>query len=193
MTTYSTARSQEKGGMEQYYYTGLGAASIVPKLYYQSSNKWRSEVRYNYEEVQTLSFNTGKVITADKRLGLTVTPMAGIVVGGLNGGNIGCNVNLDYKKLFVSSESQFTLSIEQKTQRFFFNWSEAGYQIFDFMFAGIALQVTRPYEIKNKWQPGVMAGFSYKSWSFPLYAFNPASDKRNYVIGVDWEWQGKKL
>lgn len=192
MITYGTARSQEKAGMQQYYYTGLGASSIVPKIYYQSSNNWHSEVRYNYEELQTISFNIGKTISVDKRLRLTVTPMAGVVLGQLKGINIGSNIDLEYKKVFVSLESQFTFSIEKKSQNLFFNWSESAYQFLDFLYAGVALQVSHPYEIKNKLQPGVMVGFCYKNWTFPLYAFDPASKARNYVIGIDWDWQHNK-
>ncbi len=193
LVTYSAARSQEKAGMQQYYYTGLGTSSIVPKIYYQSSNNWHSEVRYNYEELQTISFNSGKTISLNKRVGLTVTPMAGVVLGKLNGINFGSNIDFDYEKMFVSLESQFTFSIEKRSQNLFFNWSEAGYQILDFFYAGFALQVTHPYELKNKWQPGLMVGFCYKNWTFPLYAFDPVSNTRNYVIGIDWDWQHSKL
>ena len=188
----NNASSQQKGGMEQYYYTGVGNSSVVPKLYYQSTNNWHGEVRYNYEELQTMSLNAGKEISLYKHLGLTVTPMGGIVLGKLNGGNIGSNLNLDYKKVFVSLESQFTFSMEKKSQNFFFNWSESGYQFSDLMYAGIALQVTHPYEIKNNWQPGLMVGFCYKNWTFPLYAFEPLNVNRNYVVGIHWEWVKEK-
>jgi|SRR5665213_1485014 len=192
MMTYTTAWSQEKAGMQQYYYTGLGASSIVPKIYYQSSHNWHSEVRYNYEELQTISLNSGKTISLNKRLCLTVTPMAGVVLGRLNGGNIGSNIDFEYKNFFVSLESQFTFSVEKKSQNFFFNWSEAAYQFLKFVYGGVALQVTHPYELRNKWQPGVMVGFCYKNWTFPFYAFDPVSKARNYVIGIDWDWQHNK-
>jgi hypothetical protein len=189
---YGSARSQEKGGLEQYYYAGVGNSSVVPKMYYQSTNNWHGEIRYNYEELQSISFNAGKEFSLYKRLGLTVTPMGGIVLGKLNGGSIGSNINLDYKKVFVSLESQFTFSVEKKSQNFFFNWSESGYQFSDLVYAGIALQVTHLYETKNSWQPGLMVGFCYKSWTFPLYAFDPVNNRRNYVVGINWEWAKEK-
>jgi hypothetical protein len=192
MIICKTAWPQEKGGMEQYYYTGVGSPAIVPKIYYESSRNWHSEMRYNYEELQSISFNSGKRISLDKRLGLTVTPMGGIVLGKLNGGNIGFNMDVEYKKIFISLESQFTFSVEQKTQSFFFNWSEAGYQFSNLAYAGVALQVTHAFEMKSSWQPGVMTGLCFKNWTFPLYAFDPASKNRNYVIGINWQWQKEK-
>ncbi|MDQ2862703.1 MAG: hypothetical protein M3R50_03460 [Bacteroidota bacterium] len=193
MIICNTARSQEKGGMEQYYYTGAGSSTVVPKIYYESTSNWHSEIRYNYEELQTISFNMGKRISLDKRLGLTVTPIGGVVLGKLNGGNIGSNIDLKYKKIFVSLETQFTFSVEKKSQNFFFNWSEAGYQFSDLIYAGVALQVTHPFEMKNNWQPGIMIGFCYRNWTFPLYAFDPLDNNRNYVIGINWEWHREKV
>ena len=58
-------KSQENGGFELYYYTGAGESTLVPKVYYQRHN-WYGEVRYNYEELQTVSFNVGKMFSNKK-------------------------------------------------------------------------------------------------------------------------------
>jgi hypothetical protein len=186
---HNIAKSQEHGGFEQYYYTGAGVSAIVPKVYYESGHNWYGEVRYNYEELQTVSFNAGKIFSHKKLLSYSVTPYAGIVLGRLNGGTLGTNINMEYKSLFFSSESQYTFSVEKRTENFFFNWSEFGYQLTGLVYVGLALQLTHPYEIKNNWEPGVMMGFTYKSWTFPVYAFNPAGNNRNFVLGINWEWK----
>lgn len=182
---------QEQVGFEQYYYTGAGASVIVPRVYYQNRHNWFGEVRYNYEELQTVSFNAGKMFSNKKSLSYTFTPYAGLVLGRMNGGTIGSNINLEYSSLFFSSESQYTFSVNERAENFFFNWSELGYQITGLVYSGIALQLTHPFEIKNNWEPGIMLGFTYKSWTFPLYAFNPTNNKRNYVLGINWEWDHK--
>jgi hypothetical protein len=184
--------SQSHGGIEQYYYTGAGLSTIVPKVYYESPHNWYGEVRYNYEELQTVSFNAGKIFSNKKLLSYSITPFAGIVLGRLNGGTLGSNIKIDYKSLFFSSESQYTFSVEKRAENFFFNWSELGSQLTKLVYVGVALQLTHPYEIKNDWQPGVMIGFTYKSWTFPVYAFNPARNNRNFVLGINWEWKYAK-
>ena len=189
---YSTVTSQVHGGFEQYYYTGAGESVIVPKVYYESRQHWYGEVRYNYEESQTISFNAGKVFSNNKIFSYSITPFAGIVMGRLNGGTLGSNVKMEYNNFFFSSESQYTFSIEKSTENFFFNWSESGYQFTRLVYAGLALQLTHPYEIKNNWQPGVMMGLMYKSWTFPVYAFNPGSNHRSFVLGINWEWKYMK-
>ncbi|MEO6289352.1 MAG: hypothetical protein ABIO76_05505 [Ginsengibacter sp.] len=182
-------KSQDHGGLEQYYYSSQGSSVIVPKVYYQSRNNWYGEMRYNYEELQTMSLIVGKMFSNDRSLSYSVTPLSGVVLGKFKGGLIGSNITLDYKNLFFSSEAQYTFSVEKKTEDFFFNWSELGYSFTKLLYAGVALQVTHPYELKNNWEPGLMMGLEYKSWTFPLYVFNPGAQNRNFVLGVNWEWK----
>ena len=189
--TYHFSNSQAHGGLEQYYYTGAGVSTIVPRVYYQSRHNWYGEVRYNYEELQTVSFTAGKTFSNKKLLSYSITPVAGIVLGKLNGGTLGSNVKMEYKSLFFSSEFQYTFSVEKKTENFFFKWSEFGYQ-FAMVYLGLALQVAHSYEIKNNWEPGIMMGLIYKSWTFPIYVFDPAGNNRNFVLGINWEWKHLK-
>ena len=179
---------QEHASLEQYYYTGRGTSVIVPRVYYQNRNNWFGEVRYNYEELQTVSFNAGKMFSNKKAFSYSLTPYAGIVLGRMNGGTLGSNINIEYRNLFFSSESQYTFSVNERAENFIFNWSELGYQFTGLVYSGIALQLTHPFETKNNWEPGFMLGFTYKNWTFPFYAFNPTNNNRNYVLGINWEW-----
>ncbi len=188
----TNCKSQSHSGYEQYYYTGVGEPSFVPKIYYQSAKNWYGEIRYNYEEFQTVSIDAGKTFSNNTAFSYSVTPLAGMVFGKLNGGNVGSNISLNYKNIFFSSESQFTFSVEKTTENFFFDWSELGYQLNKFFYAGVALQFTHPFEIKNKWQPGFMVGVTYNQWTIPFYAFNPGAVNENFVVGIDWEWKGEK-
>ncbi len=183
---------QQHGSFEQYYYTGAGTSVIVPRLSYQNRHGWFGEVRYNYEEIQTVSFISGKTFSNNQSVAYEIAPYAGVVLGKINGGSLGSNIYIEYEKLFFSFESQYTFSMNKRSQDFFFNWSEAGYNFKNWVYTGLALQLTHPFELKNKWEPGVMFGFTYKSWTLPFYAFSPADNNRNYVIGLNWEWDYKK-
>jgi len=189
---YNIGKSQEHGGFELYYYTGAGESAIVPKVYYQSRHNWYTGVRYNYEELQTVSLITGKMFSNKKLFSFSVTPVAGIMLGRLNGGTLGSNINMEYKSLFFSSEFQYAFSVENRTENFFFNWTEFGYELTRLLYIGLALQVTHPYEIKNNLEPGIMIGLTYKSWTVPVYVFNPAGNNRNFVLGINWEWKHEK-
>ncbi len=192
LLTSLAGKSQEHGSIEQYLYTGGGISAVVPKLYYQTSHKWFGEVRYNYEELQAISFIAGKTFSNDETFSYAFAPYAGLVLGTMNGGSVGSNIDFEYKNLFFSSESQYTFSVNEKAQDFFFNWSEAGCNFTSLFYAGLALQLTHPFETQNKWEPGFMLGLTYKNWTFPFYAFSPTNTNRNYVLGINWEWDYKK-
>jgi len=185
-------RSQAHAGFEQYYYTGDGPSSVVPKVYYQSRKNWYGELRYNYEASQTVSMNAGKMFSKKSTLSYSVTPVAGIVLGKFNGINTGTNIDMDYKKLFFSTEIEYTFSIDKTRGNLFLTWSECGYQFTEKIYSGMALQVIKNGQQKNIWEPGIMMGWVHEGWTFPLYMFNPFSNNRNYVLGINWEWNYEK-
>ncbi|MEO6187465.1 MAG: hypothetical protein ABIO82_06105 [Ginsengibacter sp.] len=187
-----TGKSQVHGGLEQYYYSSPGSSVVVPKLYYQTTDNWLGEIRYNYEQLETISFLAGKMFTNNKALSYSITPLAGVIWGKMKGGLIGSDMTLNYKHLFFSSEPQYTFSVEEKTENFFFSWSELGYDFTKMLYAGFALQSTHLYRSQSSWEPGIMMGLNYKNWTFPVYIFSPADENRNLVLGVNWEWEKSK-
>ena len=181
-------KSQKYAGIEQYYYTGESQSQIVPRIYMENEKNYFGEIRYNYEALNTFSLNFGKAFPFNKNKSISLTPFGGLLLGRMNGGNIGSNFYVEVQHLFFSAENQFTFSFSEKTQNFFYNWTEMGYQPARFWFAGLALQYTRPYRISQSWEPGVMMGVTFKNWTFPFYAFDPVGNNRNFVLGINWEW-----
>jgi len=188
---HNIGQSQVHGGFQQYYYTGGGPSSVVPKIYYQSRKNWYGEVKYNYETSQTVSMNAGKMFSKKNEISYSFTPVAGIVLGKLNGINTGINIDMDYKKLFYSSEIEYTFSIDKNSANLFLTWSELGYQFSKKIYSGIALQVLKIARQKKAWEPGLMAGWVHDNWTFPVYMFSPFSNGRNYVMGINWQWNYK--
>ncbi|MEO6330458.1 MAG: hypothetical protein ABIO55_16100 [Ginsengibacter sp.] len=186
---YNVTISQTHGGVEQYYYPGNKRISaIVPRVYFQNKKNWYGEVRYNYDDLETISFNAGKTFSNDDIISYTVTPIAGIMAGKSTGALLGLNGELDYKKLFFTAESQYAFSAKSRTGNFFYNWSELGYQVTGNIYTGLALQVTRLYKTTSSIEPGFMTGASFNNWTFPMYIFNPMNNSRYFVLGINIEW-----
>ena len=188
----ASGSSQLHGGIQQYYYTGHGSASFVPKLYFETPKSWFGELRYNYEDSNTVSLNGGRKFIFTRWPVLSVSPFAGLVTGKFRGSNIGSNVNLEHKKWYVSLESQYSLSFDERSRNFFYNWSEAGYQFCKYAYGGIASQLTSCFGKKAAWEPGLLIAPTFKNWTFPVYAFNPAGKDVHYVLGLNWEWPNEK-
>lgn len=188
------AFSQPAFRVEQYSFLGGAQTSLLaPVAHYQTPKKWYAEARYNYEDIQTFSLYAGRVFSGKDDLSWSVTPMIGGMAGKLNGGSFGLNSAFSYGKFGFSSEAQYSVSAATRQDNFFYNWSELWYEPLDWIYTGIALQHTRMFASNSLVDPGVLLGFSYNQWSFPLYSFNPMSNQRYFVVGINWEWrQGKK-
>jgi hypothetical protein len=187
------AHAQSKLGFDQYSYVGTGQLStLVPVAHYQSNSKWYAEARYNYDEYQSFSLYAGKTFSRQNIFAYAFTPMIGGVTGKLNGGSVGLNTELSYKKFNFSSQSQYTVSAASQAGNFFFSWSELYYQPLNWLYTGVTLQHTRIYKTDASVEPGILLGFSFDHWSFPVYSFIPYARERYFVIGINWEWNYSK-
>ncbi len=122
--------SQSNGTFEQDYYLGINRSFCwVPDVGYCTTGNWYYEARINYEATHAVSIYMGKTFKKKGSVSYSVTPIAGLVMGMFNGGSVGANVALDYKKISFSSQSQYTFSIENGATNFTYSWSDLTYQL----------------------------------------------------------------
>jgi len=182
--------AQLTGSIEQIYYFDEGRSfSMGPIVQLQNNKNWYVEARYNYEEKRTLSFYIGKSFSRDGEFSYSIVPLFGGVVGRFNGGSAGLNMDLDYKNFYFSTQSQYTFSVNDEINNFYFSWSELGYQPLKWLYAGLALQETYSPQIKETLTyPGFVVGFAYKKWTVPLYGFKTGEGTQAFVACVIYEW-----
>ncbi|RYE30255.1 MAG: hypothetical protein EOP42_12555 [Sphingobacteriaceae bacterium] len=179
-----------QAGLEQYYYMGnYQTFTIVPVAYYQSSKNWYAEGRFNYEAINTLSLYGGKTFKKDASLSYSATPIAGVVLGQMNGGSVGLNLETDYGKFNFNIQSQYTFSVQQRTNNFIYSWSDLTYQFFKKFAVGASLQQTKLYRVNGAFDTGILLKTGFKNWVFPLYIFRPKTTERYFVLGINYEWQ----
>jgi hypothetical protein len=184
------ASAQSKLSFEQYSFMGGGQPGLVaPVAHYENKQQWYAEARYNYEDTHTFSLYAGHTFSGEHNFSWSVTPMIGGMAGKLTGGSVGLNSACSFKKFSFSSQAQYSISAETRYDNFFYNWSELYYQPLGWMYTGIAVQHTRIYATNALVDPGILLGFSFNQWSFPLYSFNPFANNRYFVAGVNWEWK----
>ncbi|MBL0273539.1 MAG: hypothetical protein IPQ06_10810 [Chitinophagaceae bacterium] len=188
----STAFTQAKSGLQNYTLLSQENEYLwMPVFHYQARNGVYAELRYNYEDVQTLSFYGGKTFSGGKTLQFSLTPMLGYSTGRFTGLSLATNVEVEWKNFYLSSQTQYSMATKQNSADFFFSWSELGYDISDNFFAGVAIQYTRQQEM-NDTEPGVMAGLNFKNISIPFYVFGPFKSGRYFVLGLNYECDFKK-
>jgi len=183
-------QAQSKLTVGQYaYIMGHETSYVSPVIQYQTNRHWYAEARYNYEDLHTFSLYAGRTFSRTDVISYTITPMLGGMAGKLQGGSLGLTAELDYKNIYISTQSQYCLSARDSRENFFFSWSEAGYHLFKQLDAGLSLQHTIYNEGNVLSEPGVFACYSYRSWSFPVYCFLPSHESPFFVVGITHEWK----
>ena len=159
-------------------------------LWYGADKGFHGEVRYNYEDVQTLSLLAGHNFSAGhKGLQYSLTPMVGVLWGLTKAATAELKIELEAGKFFFSAEPQYAVSFEAKSGDFFYSWAEAGVSPAKFLFTGLALQHTKLSGTRNEWEPGAFAGLQIRNLSVPVYVFNLFGGKRYFVVGCTWQLQ----
>ena len=185
------AFTQAKSGVENYNLLGRGNEYVwMPVVHYQAEKGMYAELRYNYEDLKTLSLYAGKTFTGGADFKYSVTPMAGYCIGKFTGLSLAANAEADWKDFYVSTQTQYSMATKKGIENFFFSWSEIGYDLFRNFFAGLAVQYTRQLGA-NDIQPGFVTGLNFKNISIPFYLFSPFEPGRYIVLGFIYEYQLK--
>jgi len=181
--------AQTKTGIENYNLKSANEPYLWMPIIHRTGKKGlHTEFRYNYEERKTASVYIGKNFKRDSTLSYSITPMLGWVFGKFNGGSVALNADADYKKFFVSVQTQYTASKDGAAKNFFYTWAETGYQPVDWFYTGVSTQLTKVHEEKDVAEFGLLVGFKIKKITVPVYVFSPFGKGRNFIIGINIEW-----
>ena len=142
------------------------------------------ESRYNYENLETGSAWLGANFSGGKTLEWEFTPMLGGVFGDTAGIAPGLQLSLSWWKLNLSSENEYVFDAGDRSDSFFYNWSELTLTPAGSFLFGLVTQRTRAYQTDREIQRGVMAGFSVKRVTLNAYVFNPDEDKPKFVFAA---------
>ena len=183
------AFTQSENGIEQYYFRGPhNDYQVIPVVHFKNEKNWYAEARCNYEDAETFSFYLGKTFSREALLTYSFTPLLGGVTGKFNGVSTGVNMELEYNNFFFSSQSQYSFSTGDRADSFLYSWSEIGYQPLSWLYGGLSVQQTRVFETRGTLEPGILAGFSFRRFSLPLYCFSPQNNTRYFIIGFNYDW-----
>jgi hypothetical protein len=142
------------------------------------------EARYNYEAQKAGSLWIGRNFQFGDKLAVELTPMVGGVFGDLNGIAPGYNFSLSYRKVELSSQSEYVFDAEGRSGNFFYTWSELTYSPVEWFRAGLVVQRTKAYQTDFDIQRGLLAGFSYKKFDFTAHVFNFGWTDPTVVLAV---------
>jgi len=142
------------------------------------------EGRYNYEDRNSVSGFVGWNLAFGNTVTLQLTPMFGAVVGDTNGIIPAVELDLAWRRLEFSLEGEYVIDVDNRSDRFLYNWSEGSVWITDWLRAGVVTQRTRVYKTPRDIQRGVLVGVSLSKVELAVYLFNPGSDDHFFVTSI---------
>ena len=172
--------------------TAYTAAYFVPDSsdYFQptltADHDWlHLEARYNYESSKTGSAWIGFNLAFGKTLMAELTPIVGVVFGNLTGVAPGFKATLNFWKLELYSENEYVIDFADRSEDFFYTWTELSVSPAKWFRAGLVLQKTQAYQTELATQQGLLMGVSYRHLSFTGYVFNPVWDDPFTVLAAE--------
>lgn len=133
------------------------------------------EARWNYEDLRTASAWVGWNLETGEALHLTVTPMAGVVLGRTNGLAPGLELDLRWRWLGLYAEAEYVVDLEDAGASYFYLWSELTADPADWLALGLVGQRTRLVQTSVEVQRGLMGRLAFGGLSATAYLFNPAT------------------
>jgi hypothetical protein len=171
-----------------YYYFVQGSLNnSITLIGYLDYKSLHIEPRYNYEAENTGSVFAGWRFEKKANVSFAVTPMAGIVFGGLKGFAPGLEMELSYKAFDFYSESEYVIDQAGSEFNFFYTWTELGYSPLEKFRTGISVQRTRLYETALDLQRGIFAEYSFWKLTAGLHYFNPFSTDYFFMASLNFE------
>jgi hypothetical protein len=169
-----------------YYYFFQGSNNNTLTLIgYVDYKSLHIEPRYNYEGQNTGSVFAGWKFEANGKIGFAVTPMAGIIFGGVQGFAPGVELDLSYKHFDLYSENEYVIDHAGSQNNFFYTWTELGYSPVEKFRTGISAQRTRLYETGLDIQRGIFAEYSFWKLTAGLHYFNPFSTEYFFIASLN--------
>jgi hypothetical protein len=187
----SGSASSSAVGSNAWSFSAVASTYLVPedRDYVQPTvaaehGRLHMEARYNYESLNTASAWVGWRFDADGALAAEITPMVGVVFGDTKGVAPGYKGSLAWRKLELSSESEYLFDTGNSSDSFFYNWSELTLAPAEWCRFGAVIQRTRAYKSDRDIQRGLLAGFSYRSFDLSVDVFNPDESRPLVVIAL---------
>jgi hypothetical protein len=140
------------------------------------------EARYNYEDLETGSLWLGYNFSFGTEVTFDFTPIFGVVLGETGGVAPGYKLSLGWRRLDLSSESEYVFDASDSSESFLYTWSELGWSPVDW------LRRTKVYETEFDIQRGFLVGLAHKSASFTTYVFNPDASQPTVVLGLSLDF-----
>jgi len=162
-----------------------GSEDRLTAIAYADRGPLHLEMRYNYEDLETVSMFAGWSFEMGEEVAVGLTPMLGAVVGRTDGIAPALEFDVAWKKLLWYAESEYLFDSEDSDDNYFYSWSTLTYGVADWLNAGLVIERTKLVDTDFSVQRGLALEFTYENVGLSLYAYNPGTDDAYAVLALD--------
>ena len=139
------------------------------------------EARYNYESVGARSAFVGWTFSGGETITWELTPLLGGAWGTTQAFVPALEASVAWKKFDFYIEAEYVRDNRQRTDSYFYAWSELGIRPVEWLRVGIAGQRTSTYGNDREIQRGPFAQVTWGPVTIGGYWFNPGSNHQVFV------------
>jgi len=174
--------SEWKYGIEtDFYFTD---PFVLLPIFTADKTNLHLEVRYNYEDLKTVSAWIGYNISGGEEFEYLITPMVGGAAGRTNGIVTGLEFTFSFIGFELYSESEYLFDFESKENNFFYSWTDFTYSPLDWLWVGLSGQITGVYQTELEIERGVLLGVAYQNFEISGYFYNPFTDDAFFMLAL---------
>jgi hypothetical protein len=140
------------------------------------------EARYNYEDRRTVSAWVGWTWSRESTLSMSLTPMAGFVLGRTDGLAPGLEADLSIWRLEWYVEAEYLFDFGDASEDFFYAWSQLGLAATDWLSLGAVVQRTRVVDTAREMDRGPYLEATLGPASMAAFFLNPGRDDAVTVV-----------
>ena len=142
------------------------------------------EARYNYESVGARSAFVGWTFSGGEAITWELTPLVGGAWGTTRAFVPGFEASVAWKQLDFYVEAEYVRDSHERSDSYFYAWSELGFRPVEWLRIGVAGQRTRAYGGERDIQRGPFAQVTWDRVTIGGYWFNPGSSNQIFVGSI---------
>ena len=142
------------------------------------------EARVNYESIGARSAFVGWTFSGGETVTWEVTPLLGGAWGDTRAFIPGAEASVAWRWLDFYVEAEYVRDSGERSDSYFYAWTELGVSPTDWLRLGLAGQRTRVYENDRDIQRGPFVQFTWRFLTIGAYWFNPGSSEQVFVGSI---------
>ena len=142
------------------------------------------EARYNYESIGARSAFVGWTLSGGDAITWELTPLLGGAWGTTQAFVPGVEASVAWRRLDFYVEAEYVRDNKERTNDYFYAWSELGFRPVEWLRVGLVGQRTRAYGGDRELQRGPFVQLTWRSVTIGAFWFNPGSKDQVFVGSI---------